>query len=511
MLTEKREDHNVTLTWKFIVLFLSFYLLRAPALFGMGGGEGAFMRQKGVNSAESGSGLKRQGQPMYAASPNHRQIAVKAFELATQAGFLDTVGITSQEIQDRLEAGAYSEDYDSIPGIVGEHFPDPWTQGPTIEFNGLYPTTPVPYGSIPDSMSGWSRGNMHGYDPVQGYLWPGTRYTTLGWADGPNNTFSWSHAVALYKSGYKAEAYECVGHLIHLLSDLSVPAHVKVVNHGISLSSKKSGTILDPDIATLVADEYEMALAGGIVVSNLITLIPDVSGTFTTSLGWADTAHIPSFPLWSDYFVNLGVSAYNDSLVNAYYGAPSANGQWGFYKDGHGNTVSLSQLGITPPVQIGTRWTQIAIKSTASVTSGAVMPKSVMISLCNNLVPRAVEYSAGLLLKFFRDAANTNAVHETSGIPPRFRLGQNFPNPFNPVSTIPYHVPAAAFVRLKIFNLLGEEVATLVNAEQPPGDYHALWNGSSSASGVYFYRLDATTAEIPRKVFIGVGKMLLTK
>src|SRR5512143_2281645 len=129
-------------------------------------------------AAAAGSGSVRSPdgplQPTYAGSPNHREIALRALELAVQAGFLDTSGITLQEIRNRLEAGAYSEDYDLIPGIVGEHFPDPWAQGPDFDFNGLYPFSKIPYGSLADPLSGWIRGSPHGYDPLHGYTWPGT-------------------------------------------------------------------------------------------------------------------------------------------------------------------------------------------------------------------------------------------------------------------------------------------------------------------------------------------------
>lgn len=113
-------------------------------------------------------------QPLYVAHPNHKEIVQKIFALALNAGFLDTLGITEQEIRDRLEAGAYSEDFEAIPGIIGEHFPAPWDSGPTFDFNGLYPFTKIPYGNYIDSYSGWYRGLNHGYDPVQEFNWPGS-------------------------------------------------------------------------------------------------------------------------------------------------------------------------------------------------------------------------------------------------------------------------------------------------------------------------------------------------
>ncbi len=73
--------------------------------------------------------------------------------------------------------------------------------------------------------------------------------------------------------------------------------------------------------------------------------------------------------------------------------------------------------------------------------------------------------------------------------PANFRLLQNYPNPFNPRTIISFTHPSHAFVSLKIFNVLGGEVATLLAGDLPAGSYSVQWNAASSPSGVYFYRL----------------------
>ncbi|NLT52227.1 MAG: T9SS type A sorting domain-containing protein [Ignavibacteria bacterium] len=80
--------------------------------------------------------------------------------------------------------------------------------------------------------------------------------------------------------------------------------------------------------------------------------------------------------------------------------------------------------------------------------------------------------------------------------PTEFALSQNYPNPFNPVTTIKYSIPNngvetqhAASVQLKVFNLLGQEVATLVNKQQPAGSYEVKFDGSNLPSGIYIYKL----------------------
>jgi hypothetical protein len=94
----------------------------------------------------------------------------------------------------------------------------------------------------------------------------------------------------------------------------------------------------------------------------------------------------------------------------------------------------------------------------------------------------------------------------TQLIPTHYEISQNFPNPFNPVTTIRYGLPQAGRVSLKIYNLLGEEVAMLVNEEQKAAGYHvAIWNGKDGsgnavASGVYVYRLHAENFSSSRKL-----------
>ncbi|MFZ1080307.1 MAG: T9SS type A sorting domain-containing protein [Candidatus Kryptoniota bacterium] len=91
-----------------------------------------------------------------------------------------------------------------------------------------------------------------------------------------------------------------------------------------------------------------------------------------------------------------------------------------------------------------------------------------------------------------------------SSIPTVFSLAQNYPNPFNPTTTIRYSIPNSSNVSMKIYNILGQEVATLVNQHQIAGNYTVTFDASRLASGVYFYRLNAGS-------FTAVKKMLLLK
>ena len=81
----------------------------------------------------------------------------------------------------------------------------------------------------------------------------------------------------------------------------------------------------------------------------------------------------------------------------------------------------------------------------------------------------------------------------SSEVPDKYSLYQNYPNPFNPTTNIKYQVTNnnKALVILKVFDVLGKEVATLVNEKQSPGTYEITFDGSSVSSGVYYYKLSA--------------------
>ncbi|MBA4312083.1 MAG: hypothetical protein C0417_05595 [Chlorobiaceae bacterium] len=82
-------------------------------------------------------------------------------------------------------------------------------------------------------------------------------------------------------------------------------------------------------------------------------------------------------------------------------------------------------------------------------------------------------------------------TENVSPIPQRFELGQNHPNPFNPITNFGFRIADFGFVSLKVYDLLGREVATLVNEMKQPGDYKVNWDAANHPSGVYYYRLQA--------------------
>ena len=92
----------------------------------------------------------------------------------------------------------------------------------------------------------------------------------------------------------------------------------------------------------------------------------------------------------------------------------------------------------------------------------------------------------------------------SDGLPIRYGLEQNHPNPFNPTTTIEYTLPRSGEVSLIVYDLLGKEVASLINGNMPAGNHRVSWDASNIPSGIYFYRLHAGD-------FIQTRKMLLLK
>jgi len=116
--------------------------------------------------------------------------------------------------------------------------------------------------------------------------------------------------------------------------------------------------------------------------------------------------------------------------------------------------------------------------------------------------------------QFNLSTANISIITGVKGlettIPQTYVLNQNYPDPFNPSTTIQYGLPTRSNVRIVIYNMLGQQVKELVNTEQQAGYQSIVWN-ANVASGMYFYRIVATSLSDPNKRFVETKKMLLLK
>ncbi|MDR3665462.1 MAG: T9SS type A sorting domain-containing protein [Ignavibacteriaceae bacterium] len=156
------------------------------------------------------------------------------------------------------------------------------------------------------------------------------------------------------------------------------------------------------------------------------------------------------------------------------------------FKDGS-NIIKMSLVDTTPvyhcfkTTNLGSTWTEEVLPSQGSTNGMQHM----------QFVNSSLGFSGGLagtLLKFSNPAS---AVQKENILPDNYTLTQNFPNPFNPTTIIKYQIPQNSYVSLKVFNSLGQEVATLVNGMINAGTHDVQFNASNLSSGVYFYVIKA--------------------
>lgn len=133
-----------------------------------------------------------------------------------------------------------------------------------------------------------------------------------------------------------------------------------------------------------------------------------------------------------------------------------------------------------------------------------------------------------IILSVSSSAASTNRITiiPTMDLPPlppseestlmdryslEYTLEQNYPNPFNPTTALNYTLPSDSYVRLSVYNTLGQEIGILVEGAQGAGYKEIEWDAGNTPSGLYFYRLEATSANDPAKSFTQTKKMMLVK
>jgi photosystem II stability/assembly factor-like uncharacterized protein len=117
----------------------------------------------------------------------------------------------------------------------------------------------------------------------------------------------------------------------------------------------------------------------------------------------------------------------------------------------------------------------------------------------NNFYVAACTYGRGI---WTRMEDNLTAVINNSGVPDKFELHQNFPNPFNPSTKIKFDIPKQSLTKIKVFDILGREAATLVNEDLKAGKYEVEFNAGNYSSGVYFYKIEAGNYKEVKKMIL---------
>jgi hypothetical protein len=108
----------------------------------------------------------------------------------------------------------------------------------------------------------------------------------------------------------------------------------------------------------------------------------------------------------------------------------------------------------------------------------------------------------GDLVEALENGHTVTAVKELGGVPTQFDLSQNYPNPFNPTTVITFTLPEPGNVTLKVYNALGQEVATLVDGFKTAQKYQVTFDASNLASGVYIYTLQSDNYKVSKKMML---------
>jgi len=191
---------------------------------------------------------------------------------------------------------------------------------------------------------------------------------------------------------------------------------------------------------------------------------------------------------WADYYVEISQSG--KYLLNYRISSPADTGQIQLMTDG--TVISTSHVTMT-----------------GSYSNWQTDSTTIDLSAGSQII-RMYASHGGFDLNWMQFSLSSTGVQEHTVMPQSFQLFQNYPNPFNPSTRIQYALPVRSRVRLRIYNVLGQVVTDLINTEQSAGWNQVEWNANAS-SGLYFYRLEATSMDNPSKRFIETKKMLLLR
>jgi hypothetical protein len=252
---------------------------------------------------------------------------------------------------------------------------------------------------------------------------------------------------------------------------------------------------------------------------------PNKSITIATTDMVGNNYYINSSTTDNDGLTNIcrptiGVSQDGTALFVAFM-APSA------YYGGSVDTVSYNNIWIMHSTNNGSNWSTPALvndtlqlkdwtyPSISPVNDNSSTTYYVNLALQSDTLPGSyVNFSnngesyAKIMFARVQIPRSTGIANIGSEIPNTYKLHQNFPNPFNPVTKIRFDLPKMSGVKLKVFDLLGKEIATLVNEKLPPGKYETEFSidnvKSTISSGIYFYKLETEN-------FTAVKKLVLIK
>lgn len=244
----------------------------------------------------------------------------------------------------------------------------------------------------------------------------------------------------------------------------------------------------------------------------------------TAFLGGRPTVTPYAYPVWVKSFPEI-----NDlPMANPEYPQNAFDYCRGLTKMGTPNINPLTQqparFAFTGDPVANTGWLKVNywnpadVRSFLSVGPVTLAPGDTQEVNAAVIIARSSDRLASLaMLRQYTDTVRSafadnfvTAVADNARQPEDYRLEQNYPNPFNPSTTITFRIPERSTVRLSIYNILGQKISEIVNETKDIGSYEQSFNALQLASGIYFYRIEATSVS-HSKTFVETKKMILIK
>ncbi|MFA6599154.1 MAG: M1 family aminopeptidase [Ignavibacteriaceae bacterium] len=283
------------------------------------------------------------------------------------------------------------------------------------------------------------------------------------------------------------------------------------ITNSMYYAKKAVGTIYVQNISSVdeIFDGNRSYEKGGTVLHMLRGIVGDEK-FFTILRNYLNDPRYAYNVATTEDFQGVAESVYGSSLDYFFkewiYGEnfPTYTVKWNSVPTGSGTSnlhLSITQLKnstpsfFTMPVQINV---QTTLGDTLITFFNDQMSQSFYYEVKGNVT--AIQFDpANLILK---NASVAVGIEDEKVELDKFELYQNYPNPFNPETVIRYQVPTKGFVSLKVFDVLGKEVAILVNEENTAGTHQVVFNGSNLSSGIYFYTLNAGNFSSGKKLLL---------
>jgi photosystem II stability/assembly factor-like uncharacterized protein len=321
-----------------------------------------------------------------------------------------------------------------------------------------------------------------------------------------DNGTSWN-AINTGLTNYQGGVYSIAIISTNLFAGTNNSGVFRSTNNGISWTAVNSGLPRYADESTPYVSVGPLAAIG----TNLFVGLPERGVFRSTDFGtsWTEVdSGLPTFQGPSQLY-HYGASSFAVSGLNLFafpYGGiflSTDNGTTWTERDSGlvGNTGSLAFAGtnLFAGIEFGGVYLSTDYgKSWRPCNSGWTLPAIQSIAAHGTyLFAGTGAYNGAVWTNggvWRRPLSELLSVHaESTTLPRGYTLAQNYPNPFNPTTTISFEIPSLSFVSLKVFDILGREVSTIVSEELQAGTYTRQWNAANMASGVYFYRLHAGT------------------